>query len=66
MCMKCQILFSGKNKNNIYVTNMPSAEYAQRVLKVNDRGKPFAIVLSKSFAGDLHLNTGAEFLEDAA
>ena len=32
--MKCQILFSGKNKkNNI---NLSSAENAQRVVKVND------------------------------
>ena len=31
--MKCQILFSGKNKKNII--NLPSAENAQRVVKVN-------------------------------
>ena len=30
--MKCQILFSGKNKKNI--VNLSSAEYAQRVVKV--------------------------------
>ena len=30
--MKCQILFSGKNKKNI---NLTSAENAQRVVKVN-------------------------------
>ena len=30
--MKCQILFSGKNKKNI---NLSSAENAQRVVKVN-------------------------------
>ena len=30
--MKCQILFSGKNKKNI--TNLSSAELAQRVVKV--------------------------------
>ena len=30
--MKCQILFSGKNKKNI---NLPSAENAQRVVKAN-------------------------------
>ena len=35
--MKCQILFSGKNKGNI--TKLSSAELAQRVLKVNI-GKP--------------------------
>ena len=32
VCMKCQILFSGKNKKNII--NWPSAENAQRVVKV--------------------------------
>ena len=32
--MKCQILFSGKNKKNII--NMPSAENAQRVVKVKE------------------------------
>ena len=31
--MKCQILFSGKNKKN--VINLSSAENAQRVVKVN-------------------------------
>ena len=30
--MKCQILFSGKNKKNII--NLPSAELDQRVVKV--------------------------------
>ena len=29
--MKCQILFSGKNKKNV---NLPSAELLQRVVKV--------------------------------
>ena len=33
ICMKCQFLFSGKNKKNI--TNLSSAELAQRVVKVN-------------------------------
>ena len=33
--MKCQILFSGKNKKNII--NLSSAENAQRVVKVNLR-----------------------------
>ena len=33
--MKCQILFSGKNKKNII--NLSSAENAQRVVKVNDQ-----------------------------
>ena len=32
ICMKCQILFSGKNKKNI--TNLSSAELAQRVVMV--------------------------------
>ena len=32
--MKCQILFSGKNKKNII--NLSSAENSQRVVKVND------------------------------
>ena len=31
--MKCQILFSGKNKKNIII--LSSAENAQRVVKVN-------------------------------
>ena len=31
ICMKCQILFSGKYKKNI---NLSSAELAQRVVKV--------------------------------
>ena len=33
--MKCQILFSGKNKKNII--NLSSAENAQRVVKVKYR-----------------------------
>ena len=32
ICMNCQILLSGKNKKN--VTNILSAELAQRVVKV--------------------------------
>ena len=32
ICMKCQILFSGKNKKNII--NLSSAEFAQRMVKV--------------------------------
>ena len=39
--MKCQILFSGKNKKNNII--LSSAENAQRVVKVNN--KPSAIVL---------------------
>ena len=35
--MKCQILFSGKNKKNII--NLSSAENAQRVVKVNEEHK---------------------------
>ena len=37
--MKSQILFSGKNKKNI--TNLLSAELAQRVVKVNFFLDPF-------------------------
>ena len=33
--MKCQILFSGKNKKNII--NLSSAELAKRVVKVKER-----------------------------
>ena len=33
ICMKCQILFSGENKQNI--TNLSSAELAQRVVMVS-------------------------------
>ena len=33
--MKCQILFSVKNKKNI--TNLSSAELAQRMVKVKDK-----------------------------
>ena len=36
--MKCQILFSGKNKKNII--NLSSAENAQRVVKVKAPRKP--------------------------
>ena len=39
--MKCQILFSGKNKKNII--NLSSAENAQRVVKV--KGKRFSLAL---------------------
>ena len=39
ICMKCQILFFGKNKKNII--NLSSAENAQRVVKVKD-GKKLA------------------------
>ena len=33
ICLKCQILFSGKIKRNTHITNLPSAEFAQRVIK---------------------------------
>ena len=36
--MKCQILFSGKNKKNII--NLSSAENAQRVVKVKTKIRP--------------------------
>ena len=37
LCMKCQILFSGKKiKNKKNIINLSSAELAQRVVKVND------------------------------
>ena len=36
VCMKCQILFCGKNKENI--ANLLSAELAQRVVKVTVNG----------------------------
>ena len=32
ICMKCQSLFSGKNKKK---TNLTPAEFAQRVVKIN-------------------------------
>ena len=37
--MKCQILFSGKNKKNII--NLSSAKLSQRVVKVNIAPKLF-------------------------
>ena len=42
--MKCQILFSGKNKKNII--NLSSAENAQRVVKVNDKSTTVAHFVS--------------------
>ena len=37
LCMKCQILFSGKKKKKKKnIINLSSAELAQRVVKVND------------------------------
>ena len=40
--MKCQILFSGKNKKNII--NLPSAENAQRVVKVKAQCVPGKVI----------------------
>ena len=34
ICMKCPVLFFGKNKKNII--NLSSAEFAQRVVKVKE------------------------------
>ena len=34
ICMKCWILFSGKNKENTCVINLLSADFAHRVVKV--------------------------------
>ena len=41
--MKCQILFSGKNKKNII--NLSSAENAQRVVKVNSDSVQISVSL---------------------
>ena len=43
--MKCQILFSGKNKKNII--NLSSAENAQRVVKVKFYMVPFCMISSR-------------------
>ena len=43
--MKCQTLFSGKNKKNII--NLSSAENAQRVVKVNPLNACHSIVDDK-------------------
>ena len=40
VCMKYQILFTGKNKKN--VINLSSAELAQRVVKVKGQSKSVA------------------------
>ena len=50
--MKCQILFSGKNKKSI--TNLVSAELAQRVVKVNTNSVDLDQMLH-SVASDLGL-----------
>ena len=41
--MKCQILFSGENKKNI--TNLPTAELAQRVIKVKEIHRKLLITI---------------------
>ena len=47
ICMKCQILFSGK-KNKKNIINLSYAEFAKRVLKVKPNAKA-AIVLFFQF-----------------
>ena len=39
ICMKCQILFSGKNKKTI--ANLSSTELVKRVIKVNQKTNNF-------------------------
>ena len=52
--MKCQILFSGKNKKNII--NLSSAENAQRVVKVNAmRYKHYVHAGERSFGSKKHI-----------
>ena len=51
ICMECQILFSGKNKKNI--TNLSSAEIAQRELKVKSDTCKYAFGASAHFAQSL-------------
>ena len=54
ICMKCQILFSGKNKKNII--NLSSAENAQRVVKVNPNIMMYTVsILIVIFAEDAYL-----------
>ena len=50
--MKCQILFSGKNKKKII--NLSSAETAQRVVKVKDQGCQ-KIITQWKYRGSLKL-----------
>ena len=45
--MKCQILFSGKNKKNNII--LSSAENAQRVVKVKDKSIFFSCVCVSKF-----------------
>ena len=42
--LKCQILFSGKNKKNII--NLSSAENAQRVVKVSGKGQAILFIVN--------------------
>ena len=42
--MKCQILFSGKNKKNII--NLSSAENAQRVVKVKSNMTYYCVAIN--------------------
>ena len=53
-CRKCQILFSGKNKENI--TNLSSAESAQSVVKVTQLA--FFINLQRAIIGPSVTLTG--------
>ena len=47
--MKCQILFSGNNKKNIF--NLSSAELAQRVVNVKGHpGKSFFIIFHNNIS----------------
>ena len=59
--MKCQILFSGKNKKNII--NLSSAEYVQRVVKIKGswytfRGDDFIKIGFAPFRGDNFIKIG--------
>ena len=64
--MKCQILFSGKNKKNII--NLSSAENAQRVVKVkyqlcNHFNKPF-LKNRNPFCSDTFVKLNKKTLQD--
>ena len=56
--MKCQTLFSGKNKKNI---NLSSAENAQRVVKVNMGDAALLVPISLFFVS-LHISAPAFIL----
>ena len=49
--MKCQILFSGKNKKNNII--LSSAENAQRVVKVKEK---YLMIVLELFSPILHKN----------